>query len=128
MNLSQTSKRVEGFTKCDLLVVVCGVLLLFLWLPYYSGSRCCARAPRINCISNLKQAGLAFRMWANDHDDVFPERVSTSEGGSAEYVQTGRAVWHFQAHADELVSPRVLKCPDDEAQSLCRFWGKMMGT
>lgn len=30
------------------------------------------RAQTINCVSNLKQVGLAARMWAEDHGDVLP--------------------------------------------------------
>src|SRR5260370_32220670 len=34
-----------------------------------------AEAQSVQCVSNLKQIGLAARIWANDHNDVFPPDV-----------------------------------------------------
>ena len=31
------------------------------------------KAQRINCVNNLRQIGLAARMYANDHEEVFPK-------------------------------------------------------
>ena len=35
-----------------------------------------AKATRIKCVNNLKQAGLAFRVFANDNDDRYPWRTT----------------------------------------------------
>src|SRR5260370_34923964 len=52
-------------------------------------------AQSVQCVSNLKQIGLAARIWANDHQNVFPP--------------------DFISMKDELGSPRILFCPADAA-------------
>lgn len=38
------------------------------------------RAQEINCISNLKQVGLAARLWSNNHNDVLPNDLTQIVG------------------------------------------------
>jgi hypothetical protein len=74
------------------------------------------RAPRIQCINNLKQVGLATRVWEGDHNDRFPAQEPATNGGSMEYI-TGTNVWrHFQVMSNELSTPKVVICPADEAR------------
>jgi Protein of unknown function (DUF1559) len=51
------------------------------------------RAMQVQCVNNLKQLGLAARMWANDHSDVFPPDILS--------------ISNF------LVTPKILVCPAD---------------
>ena len=37
------------------------------------------KAQRINCVNNLKQDGLAFRIWEGDNGDKYPMAVSTDK-------------------------------------------------
>src|SRR3954463_8694946 len=46
------------------------LILASLLLPALSRAK--ARAQTISCVSNMKQVGLAARLWSNDHKDVFP--------------------------------------------------------
>ena len=79
------------------------------------------RAQRINCVNNLKQAALAFRIWAADHEDQFPMAVSTNKHGTSEWVEGGNAFRHFQVMAAELVTPKILVCPSDNRQPASGF-------
>jgi hypothetical protein len=73
----------------------------------------------IVCANNLKQIGLAFRIWSTDNGDKFPFNVSTNQGGMLELCdrrpdgfEKYPAV-HFQALSAELMFPAILRCPAD---------------
>ncbi len=61
----------SGFTLIELLVVIAIIAILAaLLLPALSAAK--QRAQTIHCISNLRQWGLAFPMYALDHHDSLP--------------------------------------------------------
>ena len=58
----------------ELLAIVAVVIILgVVFLPVVAGCGGSNRkAPRIKCVSNLKNIGLAFRIFATDNNDLFP--------------------------------------------------------
>lgn len=63
--------RGRGFTLTELLVVVAIIaLLMAILLPVYTLAR--RAAQRTVCISNLRQIGLAVRMYRDDYDELPP--------------------------------------------------------
>ncbi len=64
------AKLKTGFTLIELLVVIAIIAILAAILfPVFAQAREKARA--ISCISNMKQLGLAARMYQQDYDDKF---------------------------------------------------------
>jgi hypothetical protein len=85
------------------------------------------KAQRINCVNNLKEMGLAFRVWEGDNNDNYPMAVSTKAGGAMEMVSTsaglganggiGGFVAAYLCMSNELSTPKLLMCPSDSARS-----------
>lgn len=63
----------EGFTLVELLVVIAIIAVLAaLLLPALTGAKEKSRSAQ--CVGNLHQWGLAFRMYADDNGDYLPRR------------------------------------------------------
>jgi hypothetical protein len=73
INLGISRRRFGAFNLVELLVVIAvvvvmaGMLLLSRHRP--------VKAERIKCVNNLKNIGLASRIFATDHQDRFPFEV-----------------------------------------------------
>jgi prepilin-type N-terminal cleavage/methylation domain-containing protein/prepilin-type processing-associated H-X9-DG protein len=65
------------------------------------------------CYGNLRQIGLAFKIWAGDNHDKYPMEISVINGGAMELAAAGNATAIFQVMSNELSTPRVLLCPKD---------------
>jgi hypothetical protein len=125
MKAPHARQRTGGFTGWDLMIVVVTVLLaVTVFLPAIARPR--GRAPRISCVSNLKQVGLAFRMWANEHGEKFPMVLSATNagGGTLDFSMTGEVWRHFQILSNELNSPKVLVCSEDK-RSRATDWSQI---
>ena len=73
MKLNPTPRSARAFSMTELAIVVVMLLLLGVVLMYYLAvsNRPHGRAARIRCVNNLKQIGLAYRVFSNDNDDKY---------------------------------------------------------
>jgi len=94
-----------------LVVVAVLAILAAMLLPALASAK--KKAQRINCINNLKQDGLAFRIWEGDNNDKLPMAVPTAKGGTKEFDTGADTFRHFQVMSNELSTPKILVCPAD---------------
>jgi hypothetical protein len=112
MNFTADNSTKRGFTLVALLVIIAMLALLAaMLLPALASAH--DKARRINCVNNLKQCGLAFRIWEGDNGDKYPMDVSTDKGGTMEYTDGANTFRHFQVMSNELGTPKILICPAD---------------
>lgn len=100
-------------TLTELLAVMLtlGIVLAML-LPGLARTR--TRPARIKCVNNLKNIGLAFRIFATDNGDLYPMAILSPTNGTAADLEHPLRIWrHFAVMSNELSTPKILICPED---------------
>jgi type II secretory pathway pseudopilin PulG len=117
-----STRHETAMTLFEVGVVVAIVLILLaVLLPGIAKAR--KKTARVGCINNLKQVGIAYRIWEGDNGDTYPMRVSVTNGGSMEMVLTGNAILAFQVLSNELSTPKILICPYDTNRMYATSFG-----
>lgn len=112
----------KAFTLIELLVVIAIIAILAaMLLPALAAAK--RKAQKISCVNNLKQVGLAYRIWAGDNNDKYPQATPYGQGGASEFVTHGTSTTFtggnnnpgvvFMVMSNELSTPKIIYCPSD---------------
>jgi prepilin-type processing-associated H-X9-DG protein len=116
VKLRLSTKRNGAMTLFEVGVCIAVVLVLaIVFLPTFTNTH--RRSSKIGCVNNLKQLGLAYKIWEGDNNDILPMGLSVTNGGSMEMVAIGNVVQTFLVMSNELSTPRILYCPDDRSRN-----------
>ncbi|MES2462611.1 MAG: DUF1559 domain-containing protein [Armatimonadota bacterium] len=109
------TSRNAGFTLIELLVVIAIIAILAAMLfPVFAQAR--EKARQSACMSNLKQIGLGFIQYVQDHDETFPHSHNTLTAPTFNLPDgrtgTGRVNWPMQIYP-YIKNVQVMSCPSD---------------
>lgn len=122
MKTQLAKQRNQALTFFELLVVIALLaVLVAMLLPTLAANM--RRSARINCVSNLKQVNLSFRIWESDNNNLYPMGVSLTNGGAMELVATGNVAGCFQVMSNELSTTKILICPNDTNHTFATNFG-----
>jgi hypothetical protein len=117
-----SKQRNHALTLMEVLAIIVTIAILAaVLLPANGGKR---KAVIISCVNNLKQLGLAYKIWGGDNNDHYPMEVSVTNGGTMELINTPDAWRTFQVMSNELSTPKVIYCAADSLRaSYATNWG-----
>ncbi|MBM3495061.1 MAG: DUF1559 domain-containing protein, partial [Armatimonadetes bacterium] len=124
------SRCAGGFTLIELLTVIAILAILAgLLFPVFFTAR--GKAREITCVSNLRQVGLAIRMYAQDYDELYPWAVDATDRYTPE-IWFGhpdfQAQIPFMPMIHETLQPYIrssalFRCPSDTGYDVEDFTG-----
>ncbi len=91
-----------GYVGTILTTIALIAFMAALLLPALAKAK--GKAQSVHCVNNMKQIGLAARIWSNDHNELLPPDIASM--------------------SNELVSPKILVCPEDKSKSPAADWSQ----
>jgi type II secretory pathway pseudopilin PulG len=118
------TNRHAAFTWIEMMVVIVCVVLLACSIILPAIARRYAKASPVNCVNNLKNIGLAWRIYATDNNGLYPWQAAVtnrpacvptnyaSVPGAALGPAQGVGAM-FSTFSNEVSTSKILKCPSD---------------
>jgi prepilin-type processing-associated H-X9-DG protein len=117
----------SGFTRVELVVAAVVALLLTGVLFEAGFFRSRHVVSHLTCSVNLRQLGLAVRLFADNHAG-YPWAVSTNQGGTLEFDAVGSGTFrHFQVLSNDIYVTLGVVCPQDTRKAATN-WAGMANT
>lgn len=117
MQTSSSKARSRAFTLLEMFIVISVIAVLaMLFIPALIRPHRGYRSVTPNCTNNLKQVGLAFRMWYEDNG-VYPMQYKSPDFDGPSFALQQKTYVYFQAMSNELNTPKIVVCPGDKTRA-----------
>jgi prepilin-type N-terminal cleavage/methylation domain-containing protein/prepilin-type processing-associated H-X9-DG protein len=110
-----SEQKSKAFTLLEICVVISIITILaaLLLIPL---ARAKGKDTLTNCLNNLKQTTLAFRMWKDDNS-VYPMQFRNNDFDGPSFAVQRKTYVYFQIISNELSTPKIVVCPADTNRS-----------
>jgi Tfp pilus assembly protein PilE len=119
-------RKIRAFTLIELFVLI-AIIAILPSVLLAALSPAGQKAQRVACINNMKQLGVAYGIWANDHGNAYPAQQTEALGGWSGNATAPNASSYmfvnYSLMASELgQSTKTIVCPSDDRQPNTNFF------
>src|SRR5688572_15899611 len=118
---STAGKSESGLSLVELVAILVVIVLIVLVASPYLAHRAKASA-RAQCVNNLKNVGLAFRIYSTDSSSDFATKRLLRKGVPLNSID---GVLVYVLHSNELTTPKILYCPSDKGREKAADFSKV---
>ena len=105
-------RRRSGFTFLEILFIIgIGVLLMVIMLPVFSAAK--KKGRKTQCLSNLRQIGMALQMYAEDNDEQMPPYLNRTHDGKGKKSGSDDPKGLYDSLVYKTREPGIFYCGSD---------------
>ncbi len=122
MKTQPAANRTKAFTRTELFVVIGVIALLAAAMLLPALARAKHKSSRVNCVNNVHQINLTFKVWEGDNNDKYPMQFALTNSETMKLIGSGRACVLWQTMSNELSTPKILLCPEDTERTSATYF------